>query len=125
MYIPKQYGESQKNNCPFCGKLAVTENHQGVPVCLDHKKQALNDVKCICGEYLDVRKGKFGPYFNCINCGNVSFNKGLSSSSPENTPYNINTAKKKPGNHDSEEKQKKPTPKKETIITSDEVDIYY
>jgi len=78
MRIPKTYGQSKIDTCPFCEKRAVTSNGQGVPVCLNHKTKKLLDVKCICGEWLDIKTGKWGPYFNCINCGNVSFKKGMS-----------------------------------------------
>jgi hypothetical protein len=77
MFSKKIYGESRRDICPFCGQLAVTENPQGVPVCVAHKKEELNDLKCACGSWLDVRKGKFGAYFSCMNCGNINFRRGL------------------------------------------------
>ena len=77
MHAKKVYGESRRDNCPFCGQLAVTENSQGIPVCVEHKKGVLDDLKCVCGSWLDVRKGKFGPYFFCMNCGNINFKRGL------------------------------------------------
>ena len=107
--------------CPFCGKRAVTESSQGVPVCLVHKSSELLDLKCVCGEWLDIRKGKYGPYFHCMNCGNISWRKGME----------IN-----PGAGEEKEKMKKEEKEKksnrergegikETIITSREVDAYY
>ena len=108
MYIPKKYGYSKSQNCPFCEKIATTENSQGVPVCLDHKKENLQSLKCVCGEYLDIRKGKFGPYFHCMNCGNINFKKGLE--------MNPNISRPTP---------KKEHAPKETTITSEEVDLYY
>lgn len=77
MYIPKRYGQSRVDNCPFCGKHAFTKNSQDIPVCKDHKGAILNDFKCACGSYLDLRTGKYGAYFNCMNCGNVNFKKAL------------------------------------------------
>jgi transcription elongation factor Elf1 len=77
MYIPKRYGESKTFECPFCGKESIAKNSQGLNVCQDHKDRNLPDIKCVCGSYLDIRVGKFGPYFNCINCGNLNLNKGL------------------------------------------------
>lgn len=75
MRIPKRYGESKRYECPFCGKSAVTENFQGVPVCLAHKNEELTNLRCTCGEYVDLLRGKFGPYFHCMKCGNVAFNR--------------------------------------------------
>jgi ssDNA-binding Zn-finger/Zn-ribbon topoisomerase 1 len=39
--------------------------------------EVLQDLKCACGGYLDIKEGKFGPFFVCINCNIVSFKKGL------------------------------------------------
>lgn len=77
MKIPKQYGKSQINECPFCGKQVVVKNDQGIPVCKEHKDKKLKNLKCACGEWLDIKQGKWGPYFVCINCGNISFKKGV------------------------------------------------
>lgn len=77
MRIPKRYGESQVVNCPFCGKTAVTKNSQQVPVCTAHKDNELKNLKCVCGEWLDILPGKWGPYFRCLTCGNINFKKGL------------------------------------------------
>ena len=106
MRIPKRYGESKKQDCPFCGKLAITKNPQGIPVCFAHKNTKLDDVKCVCGKWLELRSGKFGPYFNCINCGNINWNRGLEMNSSR-------VLEKK------QEEKKRP---KEITITSDEVD---
>lgn len=72
------YGQSQKLICPFCGNLATAKNEQGLPVCRHHAKNELN-LKCVCGDWLDVREGKYGTFFLCINCGPVSYSKGLES----------------------------------------------
>ena len=77
MYIPKRYGQSRIENCPFCDKIGTIKNSQGVPVCSAHKNALIQDVKCACGEYLDVASGKWGAYFPCLNCGNINFRKGL------------------------------------------------
>ncbi len=81
MHIPKRYGESRKDNCPFCGKQATAVNSQSVPVCIDHKKNTLDNMKCACGSYLDIRKGKFGAFFTCISCGAISMSKALEMNS--------------------------------------------
>ncbi len=120
----KIYGQSRIDACPFCGKHAVTENPQGVPVCLAHKEKNLPDMKCICGEWLDVKKGKFGAYFHCMRCGNVSFSKAMEA----------NPCLGKEEKQEKPEKEEKPEPtkkeenkqeKKEVFITSDDVDVYY
>lgn len=77
MYIPKRYGEARLDACPFCGKRATLLNQQKIPVCVEHKKNALNNLKCACGNYLDIRQGKFGVFFTCIACGAVSLSKAL------------------------------------------------
>ncbi len=63
--------------CPFCSRQATQKNSQQIPVCLSHKDALLEDLKCACGEYLDVKSGKFGVYFQCFNCGNINYKKGL------------------------------------------------
>lgn len=73
----KVYGQSKAYECPFCGKRALSVSKQGVPVCVNHKNKSVN-IKCVCGEWLDIKKGKWGPYFHCMNCGNISFRKALS-----------------------------------------------
>jgi len=75
MRIPKRYGQSRVENCPFCQKQATTESKQKVPVCTHHKEAVLNEMKCLCGEPLDLKSGKYGVYFTCITCGNINGKK--------------------------------------------------
>ena len=82
MHIPKKYGASKVDNCPFCKKHATSHNKQGVPVCVAHKGMNLPEFKCICGEYLTLMTGKFGPYFNCPRCGNINMRKALETNNP-------------------------------------------
>jgi hypothetical protein len=87
MYIPKRYGESRIDTCPFCKQHATATNKQGVAVCIRHKNNSLPDMKCACGSYLELRNGKFGVYFSCLKCGNVSLSKALEMNdveAPEN-----------------------------------------
>jgi len=77
MYIPKRYGESKIETCPFCGRQSIIKNSQGVPVCKDHKDKNLPEMRCVCGSYLLIQEGKFGVYFNCMKCGNLSLKKVL------------------------------------------------
>lgn len=78
-----------------------------IPVCLAHKKEFLNDMKCICGEELDIRTGKYGVFFTCIRCGNMNLRKVLEIN-PKPVPKTNNTSNNK------ENKQKK----EPTIITT-------
>ncbi len=138
MRFKKVYGASKVDKCPFCGKQAVTENSAGVPVCLTHKDASLPELKCICGEWLDVQSGKFGPYFRCMRCGNVSWSKAMranpdfeaavqgSQQKPQarqNEPSKASVQQAAP----SSPKQFKPesSEKKETVIRSDELDFYF
>lgn len=72
----KVYGQSQEVNCPFCGGSATSKNEQGLPVCRNHTKAEIN-LKCVCGEYLDVKESKYGTFFLCMNCGSVSAKKAF------------------------------------------------
>ena len=110
MRIKKVYGESRIESCPFCEKRATTENKQDVAVCLNHKNEYLH-LKCICGELLDIRKGKFGAFCTCINCGAISLNKALSMNPP------VKKEKKS--------FVKKTASAKSIVVTSDEVDFLY
>jgi len=82
MYRKKIYGMSRIDLCPFCGKQAVTKSIEDLPVCINHKKEKMPMMRCSCGEWLDLRSGKWGPYFTCLNCGNISFSKGLEMNPP-------------------------------------------
>jgi hypothetical protein len=73
----KKYGQSKVVNCAFCGKIATQKNEQSVEVCYLHLKQVMEEIKCTCGSWLQQKVGKFGSYFNCINCGNFNFNKAM------------------------------------------------
>jgi len=125
MYIPKRYGQSKRTDCPFCGKIATTQNKQKLPVCSDHKTVSLDEFKCMCGKYLELKSGKWGPYFNCMNCGNINFNKAMNSRNEHKSQREgfkpVYKIQKK-----SKPMAKKIVPsKKEVTISSDELDIYY
>lgn len=72
----KVYGESQEVVCPFCGGQATAKNAQGIPVCHRHTSNEIN-LKCACGEWLDVKEGKYGTFFLCLRCGPVSPKKAF------------------------------------------------
>ncbi len=73
----KTYGQYKEVPCPFCGKRATHKNAQDVEVCPQHTQSILEEIRCLCGSWLEQRSGKFGPYFNCIKCGNINFAKGM------------------------------------------------
>jgi hypothetical protein len=77
MYIPKRYGETRVDSCPFCGRQALIKNPQGIAVCTEHKKKILDNMKCMCGQFLLMQEGKFGVFFNCFKCGNINLKKAL------------------------------------------------
>ena len=77
IHIPKRYGQSQITGCPFCGQQSTTTNSQKIPVCVKHKERELQNLKCMCGSYLDLQHGKFGPFFTCWKCGSVNMRKAL------------------------------------------------
>lgn len=121
MFIPKQYGKSRVDSCPFCGKQSITVNKQGVPVCLQHKNDELFGMKCFCGESLDLRSGKWGPYFVCFKCGNISFSKGLEA----NPNLGSGSSKFKVQQKAKQTYKVEEKSKKEIVIRSDELDFYY
>ena len=123
----KQYGNYKTSNCPFCTRTATVKNEQGIDVCHKHVKSLMEEIKCTCGSWLEQRVGKFGPYFNCLNCGNFNYNKAMeikditmkkshniSNNITENKEIITNKLKEK--NVNSE--------KKEITITSDDVEYF-
>ena len=121
MFIPKRYGESKISSCPFCGKNSITKNSQGIPVCAGHKTEKLDDLKCVCGELLDLLEGKWGPYFRCLNCGNINFKRGLEMNQnigeKHNKPVQLQAVNEVP------KENNKPQAKKEITIRSDDLDF--
>ena len=132
MYIPKRYGQSKTEICPFCGKNGVTHNSQGISVCTKHKNEELSDLKCVCGEWLDVKKGKWGPYFSCMRCGNINFKKAMEMNPnikdkiklKENVKLKENIHCNPVKEVTEEKTSKDKQPRKEITMTSDEIDLY-
>jgi len=75
MRFSKQYGQSRNDGCAFCDRRALAENRQGLPTCEEHKSRVMVDKRCACGEYLDIKKSKWGAFFLCSNCGPISLKK--------------------------------------------------
>ncbi|MBN2566627.1 hypothetical protein JXB02_00905 [Candidatus Woesearchaeota archaeon] len=110
MRIPKRYGESRIDRCPFCGVQATAYNSQGMHVCARHTDALLGDMKCLCGEALEMRSGKWGVYFSCPRCGNVNSRRVFET----NQAVDV-SVKKKAGHHQEQD----PGPK-EIIVRSDD-----
>ncbi|MBI3026640.1 hypothetical protein HYY70_00870 [Candidatus Woesearchaeota archaeon] len=108
MYIPKKYGQSKIDKCPFCQKHATAMNSQKVPVCQLHKEEMLDNLRCVCGSPLETLHGKFGVFFSCMKCGNMNLRKTLEFNSIK--PKINNTAKNNEKNQ----------AKKETTVRSDD-----
>jgi len=137
MYIPKRYGESKINKCPFCGKDAYYKNKQDVPVCKDHKDQQINEMKCACGSWLDMKQGKYGVFYVCMHCGPVNMKKALDmnsagegykiqqkSSSSTILPSSSTATQQKPSAIPQRSFQKvQPKQKREITISSEELDF--
>jgi hypothetical protein len=92
----KVYGQSKEVNCPFCGRLATQKNETGIEVCSTHTKSVLEEIKCTCGSWLEQRDGKFGPYFNCLNCGNFNYKRGMEMKAITGKKVDVSKATKKP-----------------------------
>ncbi|MAE13650.1 hypothetical protein CMO92_03720 [Candidatus Woesearchaeota archaeon] len=71
----KVYGSYRVDTCPFCQSRALTKNSQQIPVCSQHKNQEATDLKCVCGEWLMIKEGKWGVFGLCLSCGPVSWSK--------------------------------------------------
>ncbi len=72
----KIYGANKQETCFLCGSISTALNDEGLPVCVCHRKEKGN-FRCVCKEWLDVKKSKYGVFFTCINCGVISYSKGL------------------------------------------------
>jgi len=127
----KTYGEYKTVRCPFCDRLATQKNEQGIEVCHKHVKEAVEEIKCTCGSWLEPKAGKFGRYFNCVNCGNMNYEKamGIKAMTMKNQP-NVEKPAPKVENKPSQVK-KKPyyyrrddEEKKETVITSRDLEYF-
>ena len=110
MFIPKKYGQSKIDRCPFCQKQATSMNKQNVPVCASHKNEVLDNPKCACGSTLDIMHGKFGVFFSCIKCGNMNMKKVLE----------FNTVTPKIKNENFFQRNEKTQTKKEITVRSDD-----
>jgi len=118
MNLPKRYGQSRVENCIFCGKIGVLKNKEGMTACMSHKESRLPEMKCACGKWLELRSGKFGSYFRCFDCGNISMKKAFDMNPLSKEIQKISSK------YFSETLNSK-TGKKEITVRSDQVDCMY
>ncbi len=116
MYIPKKYGQSKIDKCPFCSRQAVVKNTQELPVCTDHKNASLDELKCMCGKPLEMRSGKYGIFFSCLNCGNLNLRKALE--------INEGAPKKETGTRRETEAEQRAHQPHEITIRSDDPEYF-
>lgn len=126
----KSYGNYKTITCPFCTRIATQKNEQGLEVCHLHTKNNLEEIRCTCGSWLEQRNGKFGAYFNCLNCGNFNFQKGMEikaiTMKKENKPSLPSEPKAKQNqSFSSQTSFSKPVKeRKEITITSEDVEYF-
>ena len=119
MRIPKKYGESKVEKCPFCNERAIAMNKQGIPVCRNHKEKELGPMRCICAEMLDLKHGKYGVFFTCMNCGTMNMRKALEINNPDSSkPYKVQKKAGKP--KETATKKRYPLTMKEDYVRSDD-----
>ncbi len=118
----KTYGVYKTVTCPFCSRQATQKNEQGIEVCHQHSKQVVEEIKCTCGSWLEPRAGKFGRYFNCVNCGNVNYEKAMQIK--EITQGTMKKVEPLPQTVTAVSSHVVQKEKKETIITSRDVDYF-
>lgn len=119
----KTYGQYKTAECPFCGKQATQKNEEGIEVCRLHTKEKLPEIKCTCGSWLELRVGKFGPYFNCLNCGNINFEKGKEMEALQGGPK-VKSEQPKPESREYPKRDEVRSEPKEITISTDDVEYF-
>ncbi len=92
--MKKQYGKSQQLVCTFCNTTTTLLNEQNYPVCRKHIHNQSPNWNCSCGEPLYPEKGKYGLFFVCISCGNMTLRKAKEINTFNNGKFKINGALK-------------------------------
>lgn len=121
----KTYGSYKTTTCPFCSRTATHKNEQGLDVCHLHTRRNLEEIKCTCSSWLELRAGKFGPYFNCINCGNLNYEKAIEIKrmTKVGLPDEFEEAKSEESNK-IEQNKIRHKKRKEITITSDDPNYF-
>lgn len=73
----KQYGSYKTDICIVCGAQAFKTNAQGLPTCKRHMETDMPNLRCLCGDPVEIRTGKYGAYAFCMRCGNKNLKKIL------------------------------------------------
>lgn len=126
-FVRKVYGQSKQESCAFCGGKAFSENSQGFAVCNAHKTKVMEDKKCVCGEYLDVKKSKWGAFFLCSKCGPISLSKA-NSAAIEEPGFKLNKKYREEKKAVEKEISNKPKPvnyEKDRVYTLDELEALW
>ncbi len=138
-YRKKVYGSYKRITCPFCERGATHKNEQGLDVCHKHTKEVFQEIKCLCGSWLELRSGKFGAYFNCIKCGNMNYDKAMTIKERTDKRFAGEIEKNKPelsesknnnfekecyGSTNNFNKKREKNKPKEIIITSNDVEYF-
>ena len=71
------YGTTGIARCPLCGRSALSKNKMGLSVCKDHASFEFPLMKCACGDSLQLKEGKFGPFCICSRCGTINLRKAF------------------------------------------------
>jgi ribosomal protein L37AE/L43A len=62
--------------CIICGEFATKYNDQQLPLCKKHETYSLMNMNCpYCKAPLEALRSKYGTFFNCIKCGNISLHR--------------------------------------------------
>ncbi len=117
MFRKKVYGQSRIDRCPFCERQATAKNKQGLLVCRQHTHAILNDMRCLCGETLDLMQGKYGPFFNCMRCGPINTRKVFETNELRDVSGNSSPEQDAPMSKSERAASK---PREITITTDDE-----
>ena len=83
----------------------------------------MEDIKCTCGTWLELRVSKHGPYFHCMDCGNINFEKGMEIKGLTHVGLPAEVIQEKKPETSSRFGRKTESKKKEITITSN--DAFY
>ena len=134
MYIPKRYGESKKETCPFCSRQGTVLNKDGLVVCVQHRNCQLDGLKCLCGSPLVPKTGKYGAFFGCDECGTtmnirkaLEINEDLQNAKKQKLEKEDNKAQQTANLEQttgSKKENSKPSSPKEIFIRSDDPNYF-
>jgi len=120
------YGSSNVDSCIFCSARALALNEQQFPVCTNHRNAIVNmdKLKCPCGSYLDIKKGKYGAFFLCMNCGPRSISKIRELNEIEDSSGDTHRRSDNSKQQSSTAQKISPEHPKEYTITTNDADYF-